>query len=176
MVLAETGEDTIAFCHHCDYAANVERAEVAWNGKPCTVTCAPAEKVATPNAHTVEEVAALLGVPASSVVKTMLAAQEQRYDAARQRLQAAGQEMLACTGRELEKCEFALAAANPLAPLRRGYALVHGRKPVRPFRRGAFLHFHFCCPGYGPGPRSFLSQAPRAGRYRRWLADGGRSL
>lgn len=72
MVLAETGEDTIAFCHHCDYAANVERAEVAWNGKPCTVTCAPAEKVATPNAHTVEEVAALLGVPASSVVKTML--------------------------------------------------------------------------------------------------------
>lgn len=72
MVLAETGEDTIAFCHHCDYAANVERAEVAWNGKPCTETCAPAEKVATPNAHTVEEVAALLGVPASSVVKTML--------------------------------------------------------------------------------------------------------
>ncbi|MCG4878428.1 proline--tRNA ligase, partial [Eggerthella lenta] len=58
--------------HHCDYAANVERAEVAWNGKPCTETCAPAEKVATPNAHTVEEVAALLGVPASSVVKTML--------------------------------------------------------------------------------------------------------
>ena len=72
MVLAETGEDTIAFCHHCDYAANVERAEVVWNGKPCTETCAPAEKVATPNAHTVEEVAALLGVPASSVVKTML--------------------------------------------------------------------------------------------------------
>ena len=71
MVLAETGEDTIAFCHHCDYAANVERAEVVWNGKPCTETCAPAEKVATPNAHTVEEVAALLGVPATSVVKTM---------------------------------------------------------------------------------------------------------
>lgn len=56
----------------------------------------------------------------------MLAAQEQRYDAARQRLQAAGQEMLARTGRELEKCEFALAAANPLAPLKRGYALVQG--------------------------------------------------
>ena len=34
--------------------------------------------------------------------------------------------MLARTGRELDKCEFALAAANPLAPLRRGYALVHG--------------------------------------------------
>ena len=34
--------------------------------------------------------------------------------------------MLARHGRELEKCEFALAAANPLAPLRRGYALVHG--------------------------------------------------
>ena len=72
MVLADTGEDTIAFCHHCEYAANVERAEVAWNGQPCTQACAPAEKVATPNAHTVEEVAALLGVAASSVVKTML--------------------------------------------------------------------------------------------------------
>ena len=72
MVLADTGEDTIAFCHSCDYAANVERAEVAWNGQPCTQTCAPAEKVATPNAHTVEEVAALLGVATSSVVKTML--------------------------------------------------------------------------------------------------------
>ena len=56
----------------------------------------------------------------------MLTAQEQRYDAVRQRLQSAGQEMLARTGRELEKCEFALAAANPLAPLKRGYALVRG--------------------------------------------------
>ena len=34
--------------------------------------------------------------------------------------------MLARTGRELDKLEFSLAAANPLAPLSRGYALVRG--------------------------------------------------
>lgn len=72
MVLADTGEDTIAFCHECEYAANVERAEVVWKGKPTTATCPAMEEIATPGAHSVEEVATLLGVPASSIVKTML--------------------------------------------------------------------------------------------------------
>lgn len=72
MVMAETGEDTIAFCHDCDYAANVERAEVVWKGTPCDKACPPAEQKATPGAHTVEEVASLLGIAAASVVKTML--------------------------------------------------------------------------------------------------------
>lgn len=76
MVLADTGEDTIAFCHDCDYAANVERAEVVWKGEACTEACAGAcpdyEKVDTPGAHSVEEVAAMLRVPAKAVVKTML--------------------------------------------------------------------------------------------------------
>ena len=72
MVLADTGEDTIAACTECSYAANVERAEVVWNGTPCTETCAPYEKVATPAAHTVEEVSAMLKVAPSQVVKTML--------------------------------------------------------------------------------------------------------
>ena len=72
MVLADTGEDTIAACTECSYAANVERAEVVWNGIPCTETCAPYEKVATPAAHTVEEVSAMLKVAPSQVVKTML--------------------------------------------------------------------------------------------------------
>ena len=72
MVLADTGEDTIAACTECSYAANVERAEVVWNGTPCTETCAPYEKIATPAAHTVEEVSAMLKVAPSQVVKTML--------------------------------------------------------------------------------------------------------
>ncbi len=72
MVLADTGEDTIAFCHDCDYAANVERAEVVWKGAPCAVACPEHEKVATPGAHSVEEVAAMLRVPAAAIVKTML--------------------------------------------------------------------------------------------------------
>lgn len=72
MVLAETGEDTIAACTACQYAANVERAEVVWKGTPCTETCAPCETVPTPGAHSVEEVSVLLGIAPSSVVKTML--------------------------------------------------------------------------------------------------------
>ncbi|WP_297826583.1 proline--tRNA ligase [uncultured Desulfovibrio sp.] len=72
MVLADTGEDTIAFCHDCEYAANVERADVAWKGTPCADACPKHEKVATPGAHSVEEVAAMLGVPATAIVKTML--------------------------------------------------------------------------------------------------------
>ena len=72
MVLADTGEDTIAFCHECEYAANVERAEVVWKGQPATATCPAMEQIATPGAHSVEDVATMLGVPASSIVKTML--------------------------------------------------------------------------------------------------------
>ena len=72
MVLADTGEDTIAFCHNCDFAANVERAEVAWRGAACSETCPAVEQVATPGAHTVEEVTAFLGIGADRLIKTML--------------------------------------------------------------------------------------------------------
>lgn len=72
MVLADTGEDVIAICDGCDYAANVERAEAVWKGQVCTDSCPDAEAVPTPGAHSVGEVTALLGAPASSLVKTML--------------------------------------------------------------------------------------------------------
>ncbi|WP_374289315.1 exodeoxyribonuclease VII large subunit [Desulfovibrio desulfuricans] len=62
----------------------------------------------------------------ASAMPRLLTAQQQRLDAAHQRLQTAEQEMLARSGRELDKLEFALSAANPLAPLKRGYALVRG--------------------------------------------------
>ena len=43
MVLADTGEDTIAVCDSCEYAANVERAESVWKGEPCTDASAAVE-------------------------------------------------------------------------------------------------------------------------------------
>src|ERR671924_512011 len=73
MVLADTGEDAIAVCDACRYAANVERAEIAADltaqprGAP-----KPLERVETPGKTTVEEVAAYLGVPHQAVVKTLL--------------------------------------------------------------------------------------------------------
>ena len=72
MVLADTGEDTIAVCDSCDYAANLERAEAVWNGAVCTDACPDAKPVATPGAHTVEEVTAMLGISPRELIKTML--------------------------------------------------------------------------------------------------------
>ena len=71
MVLAETGEDTLAVCTACSYAANLEKAEIR-PGAMCTATCDAYERVATPGKHTVEEVAGFLAVPASQIMKTLL--------------------------------------------------------------------------------------------------------
>lgn len=72
MVLANTGEELIVFDPDTQYAANVERAEIA----PPTIgepeAALPLEKVSTPNAKSVEEVCALLNVPPSRLVKTLL--------------------------------------------------------------------------------------------------------
>jgi prolyl-tRNA synthetase len=73
MVLADTGEDLLASCTACDYAANLEKAEVVLDltepGPP--VGQAP-EPVATPKVRTVEEVAAFLGVRPADIVKTLI--------------------------------------------------------------------------------------------------------
>ncbi len=61
MVLADTGEDTIAACTACEYAANVERAEVAAPPAPSALPAIGAiEEVPTPGKHTVEDVCAFL--------------------------------------------------------------------------------------------------------------------
>ncbi len=74
MVLADTGEDTIAVCSGCEYAANLEKAEVVRPAKAQTAgaECLSMEMVATPDVHTVEELAAFLKVPASGIVKTLV--------------------------------------------------------------------------------------------------------
>ncbi|MCK5241308.1 proline--tRNA ligase [bacterium] len=72
MVLADTGEEAIASCTKCSYAANVEKAQ----GRIASpnIQEAPQEKklVATPGKHTVEEVAEFLQVPITRLAKTML--------------------------------------------------------------------------------------------------------
>ncbi|MFA9461111.1 proline--tRNA ligase [Thiohalorhabdus methylotrophus] len=72
-VLADSGEDEIAFCTSCGYAANVELAEAA---APETERPAPAEDlrtVDTPGAYTIAAVSAMLDVPADRTVKTLFA-------------------------------------------------------------------------------------------------------
>lgn len=60
-VLATTGEDAIVACEACDYAANVEVATSALPEAAIDVPALALEKVATPGAHTVEEVVAFFG-------------------------------------------------------------------------------------------------------------------
>ena len=71
-VLADAGEDIIVFSNKSDYAANIEMAEAPM---PAEERKAPAEeltKVATPNAHSVEEVASFLNRDISTVAKTLV--------------------------------------------------------------------------------------------------------
>ncbi len=71
-VLADSGEDAIAFSTESDYAANVEKAEaLAPQGSRPAPTQA-LERVATPTQKTIDEVSAFLGVPPSQCIKILM--------------------------------------------------------------------------------------------------------
>jgi prolyl-tRNA synthetase len=72
MVLAESGEDAIVSCSCCEYAANVEKAEVRADGGVEHAEPRLLEKVATPDKRSIEEVAAFLHVPQSTMVKCLI--------------------------------------------------------------------------------------------------------
>jgi len=75
MVLAETGEDMIVNCKECDYAANLERAEVAAQerpGKSSAEQMLPLEKVPTPDMKTVDQVTSFLSVSPADLIKTLI--------------------------------------------------------------------------------------------------------
>ena len=71
-VLAESGEDAIAFSTESDYAANVELAPVAPVKNTDTATAQALEKIATPNCNSIVEVCEFLKVPPDQVVKTLI--------------------------------------------------------------------------------------------------------
>lgn len=72
MVLANTGEDTIASCLSCEYAANVERAEVRAPESRNPATPPALRETPTPGRHSVEDVAAFLKLAPGDIVKTIL--------------------------------------------------------------------------------------------------------
>lgn len=71
-VLAETGEDAIVSCPSCNYTANVEKAALAVPETPAAEATSALERVDTPGARTVEEVAAFFSLSEADVVKTVL--------------------------------------------------------------------------------------------------------
>ena len=73
MVLADTGEDAIVSCSPCDYAANLEKAEVTReDGEPDQAQFEEMENVATPNVRTIEEVRRFPEVKTRQIMKTLI--------------------------------------------------------------------------------------------------------
>ena len=73
-VLADSGEDGIAVCEACKYAANLEKAErkVKVEGEGERRNSPPMEVIATPGAKTIEQVSKFMGVPGSAFVKSLI--------------------------------------------------------------------------------------------------------
>ncbi len=72
MVLADTGEDTIISCDTCDYAANLERAEVGIVEQNAGREKGRFKSISTPGRKKVDDVAQFLGVTAGKLIKTMI--------------------------------------------------------------------------------------------------------
>ena len=71
-VLADSGEDAIAFSNGDDYAANVETAACVAPSAPRAAPAQPLVKVRTPNVRTIAELCAFLRIGPAQCVKTLL--------------------------------------------------------------------------------------------------------
>ena len=71
-VLADAGEDAIAFSTESDYAANIEKAEAVSPEQTPDLPTQEMMQVDTPNQKTIEEVSAFLDVPTSQTIKTLI--------------------------------------------------------------------------------------------------------
>jgi prolyl-tRNA synthetase len=76
-VIAATGEDAIVYCPTSDYAANLEKAEALAPQGPRPAPGQPMVKTPTPGRSTCADVAALLGVPLATTVKSIVLATDE---------------------------------------------------------------------------------------------------
>jgi len=78
-VLADSGEDAIAWCPESDFAANIELAEAVAPAGARPAPGAPMAKAATPGRTTCEDVAALLKLPLQRTVKAIAVMSGDRF-------------------------------------------------------------------------------------------------
>lgn len=71
-VLADSGEDDIAFSNVSDYAANIEKAEAIPRETERAAATEVLRDVDTPNAKTIDELVAQFGITAAQAVKTLI--------------------------------------------------------------------------------------------------------
>lgn len=82
MVKSPVGEDGIAFCDDCGYAANYEKCGCVPEEKPQIEGDFDMEKVHTPNAHTIDELVESLEMAAHNFAKTIIYKADDKYVAA----------------------------------------------------------------------------------------------
>ena len=79
-VIADTGEDALVYCPGSGYAANMEAAEAVAPTAPRAAAAQPLTKTATPGKAKCEDVAALLGLPLTQTVKSIVLAVDTQAD------------------------------------------------------------------------------------------------
>jgi len=79
-VLADSGEDDIAFSTESNYAANIELAEALAPTGERPAPSGDMSEITTPDQKSIEEVTAFLSVPASQVLKTLIVVAESKED------------------------------------------------------------------------------------------------
>ena len=71
-VLADSGEDAIAYCDEDNYASNIETAATLPPGGERPAASQELEKFPTPNVKTIEQLCEMLGISADQTVKTLI--------------------------------------------------------------------------------------------------------
>lgn len=71
-VLADSGEDDIAFSTESNYAANIEKAEAIAPEGPRSEPSQDMTEIATPGKHSIEEICDFLGCAMSNTIKTLI--------------------------------------------------------------------------------------------------------
>jgi len=77
-VLADSGEDAIAFSTGSDYAANIEKAEAVMPSGSRGPATANLQLTDTPNQHSIEEVSQFLAISATQCLKTLIVKGEEQ--------------------------------------------------------------------------------------------------
>jgi prolyl-tRNA synthetase len=77
-VLADSGEDAIAFSTSSDYAANVEKAEAVMPAGTRNAASTELKLIDTPNQHSIEELSQFLAIPATLCLKTLIVKGEEQ--------------------------------------------------------------------------------------------------
>ncbi len=72
MVLADSGEDTLAVCKNCEYAANIEVATKKNPKKQNPIKTEEIEQIKTPNVTSIDEVSEFLGIDKHFIIKAVI--------------------------------------------------------------------------------------------------------